>query len=84
MEAPPAAQGFTPRAGHQPQYGGRLKGRPPGVNQAGGCGRSRSRLGDANLPADAREAVRQVVAEAEPELRAELVRLMGVDPTLND
>jgi hypothetical protein len=31
------------------------------------------------LDADAREAVRQAVAEAEPELREELVRLLGFD-----
>jgi hypothetical protein len=39
----------------------------------------------AELPdADAREAVTQAVAEAEPELKAELVRRLGFDPTLED
>jgi hypothetical protein len=59
-------------------------GRPPGVNQAGGCGQSRSRLGSANLAAYEREAVWQAVAEAEPEQRAELVALLGFDPSRDD
>ena len=36
------------------------------------------------LDADAREAARQAMAEADPVLKEELVRLLGFDPTLDD